>query len=57
MKKLLPHIIYIPIIAFFIFYAYIKASEAEKQTQLAFAQSELAQKNEEDARKQATIAD
>ncbi len=56
MKKLFPHVIYIVIIVFFIVYANIKAREAEKQTQLAFAQSESAQKNAEDAKKQAMIA-
>ncbi len=57
MKKLFPHIIYIPIIIFFIVFANIKASEAEKQTAIAQVQSELALRNAEDAKMQAELAE
>ncbi|MFY0606954.1 MAG: hypothetical protein JXR10_09570 [Cyclobacteriaceae bacterium] len=56
MKKLLPHIIYILIIVFFVVFANIKANEAEKASYEVIINSELAQKNAEDAKKQAELA-
>ncbi|MFY0606956.1 MAG: hypothetical protein JXR10_09580 [Cyclobacteriaceae bacterium] len=57
MKKLLPHIIYIPIIAFLIFFGYIKAGEAEKAHKEVKAQTEFATRNAEDAKRQAELAE
>ncbi len=57
MKKLIPHIIYILIIAFFVVYANIKAKEAEKASMESVYQYELAARNAEDAKIQAELAD
>ncbi|MFT4834955.1 MAG: hypothetical protein ACI83W_002143 [Marinoscillum sp.] len=57
MKKLLPHIIYILIIAFFIVYANIKANETDKYAALADIRSELAEKNAQDAKRQAELGE
>ncbi len=57
MKKLIPHIIYILIIAFFIVYAKIKAYETAKYAALADIQTELAEKNAQDAKQQAALRD
>jgi hypothetical protein len=57
MKKLLPHIIYILIIAFFIVYANIKANEAEKALILADINAQEAAKNAQDAKRLADLSE
>ncbi len=56
MKKALPHIIYILIIAFFIVYANIKASEADKQSMLAQENIVMAHQAQVEAEHQAAMA-
>ena len=56
MKKYLVHVSYLLIIAFFVLYAWIKASEAEKQRELAVNATELAERSALEAERQAQFA-
>ena len=55
-KKILMHSVYILLIVFFVVLSQIKATEAEKQTELAIEYETMALENAETARKSAAEA-